>query len=138
MYTSRELRKGELYSREDLRQKFDITDATINTGIFQPSGHDSIWLFVTEKKTPDRTQYADRLDGDFLYWDGQTSGRKDQIIIEHEDLGLELLLFYRISKYEHPGAAFRYEGNFCYVSHSAAEPTHFVLRRSDNGANDNA
>ena len=52
--------------------QFTIKDATINTGIFQPKGHDSVWLFVTEQKTPDRTQYVDRLDGDELRWEGQT------------------------------------------------------------------
>ncbi|RME88331.1 MAG: hypothetical protein D6770_07190, partial [Anaerolineae bacterium] len=32
-------------------------------------------------------------------------------------------------KYEHPGAAFRYEGVFEYVSHHGANPTHFILQR---------
>ncbi len=43
---------------------------TVNTGIFQPQGHDSVWLFVTEHKTPDRTQYVDHLEGDVLRWQG--------------------------------------------------------------------
>jgi len=41
----------------------------------------------------------------------------------------ELLVFYRTSKTEHSGAGFRYEGRFRYVSHTGAQPTHFVLER---------
>jgi hypothetical protein len=58
---------GRVYSRGELREIFDITDATINTGVFRPKGHASIWLFVTEEKTADRTQYKDLLEGDVLY-----------------------------------------------------------------------
>lgn len=109
---------------------FDIRDATINTGIFRPKGHDSVWLFVTENKTPDRTQYHDLLDNDVLHWDGQTMGRTDHWIVGHEDQGLEVLLFYRKSKTEHPGAGFRYEGPFEYVDHKGSHPTRFTLRRT--------
>ena len=93
MRSSDQLTSGEVYSRATLRETFGITDGTINTGIFQPLEHDSVWLFVTEKKTPDRTQYEDKLEGDILEWDGQMSGRKDDLIISHRERGLEILLF---------------------------------------------
>jgi len=118
-----------VYTRKDLADQFKITDATLNTGVFSPKGSSSIWLFVTEKKTSDRTQYLDYLDGDILRWEGQTSGRTDDVIVEHEGRGLELLLFYRREKYEHEGAGFRYEGPFRYVDHHGSGPTSFVLRR---------
>jgi hypothetical protein len=73
--TSAVLREGQVYTREELKRRFDITDATVNNGVFQPIGHDSIWLFVTQDKTTDRTQYVDQLDGDTLHWDGQVAGR---------------------------------------------------------------
>lgn len=130
MKTSESLTVGEIYTRNRLREMFDIRDATINTGTFRPKGHDSVWLFVTENKTPDRTQYHDLLDKDVLYWDGQTMGRTDHWIIWHKSEGLELLLFYRKSKSEHPGAGFRYEGPFEYVSHQGRHPTRFTLRRA--------
>jgi hypothetical protein len=82
MKTSDHLEIGRVYTREELRTLFDIRDATINTGTFRPKGHDSVWLFVTENKTPDRTQYRDRLDGDDLYMEGQTARRTDPWIIE--------------------------------------------------------
>lgn len=120
---------GSIYTRDDLARMFDITDATLNTGIFQPKGTRSIWIFVTERKTPDRTQYEDHLDGDVLHWQGQTEGRKDALIIEHVERNFELLVFHRQAKYEHAGAGFRYEGEFEHVSHKGSKPTNFVLRR---------
>jgi hypothetical protein len=129
MRTSNSLVVGSLYSRKELQTLFDIRDSTINTGIFRPKGHDSVWLFVTEDKTPDRTQYSDVLKENDLYMDGQSAGLKDALIIEHKDRGLELLLFYRKSKSEHPGYSFRYEGQFHYVDHRGLRPAHFHLRK---------
>jgi hypothetical protein len=67
--TSEVLETGQVYSRPELESKFGILDPALDTGVFQPKGHESVWMFVTEKKTPDKTQYADLLDGDVLYWD---------------------------------------------------------------------
>jgi hypothetical protein len=129
VFSSSRLKPGTVYSRELLADLFKIRDATLNTGVFRPKGYSSIWLFVTRDKTLDRTQYKDLLDGDVLHWQGQTSGRTDATIIEREQRGLELLLFYRNFKYEHPHAGFRYEGQFSYVSHHGSHPTSFILRR---------
>jgi hypothetical protein len=131
MFTSKQLLEGQTYTREELQKLFQITDQTLYTGIFQPAGHESVWLFVTEQKPADQPQYQDRLDGDTLYWQGQTQGRKDQVIIEHEIRGLELLVFYRKAKKEFPGAGFRYEGRFRCLSHVGGNPTNFVLKRID-------
>lgn len=127
--TSDFLTVGEVYTRAQLKDRFEIVDATINTGVFRPKGHDSIWLFVTQSKTPDRTQYEDLLEQDVLHWQGQSSGRTDDLIREHRQRGLELLLFYRHAKYEFPGAGFRYEGQFDYVSDEGERPASFILHR---------
>jgi hypothetical protein len=132
--TSDHLVLDHVYTREDLRQQFGITDATLNTGVFRPKDTTSVWLFITEEKTSDRTQYHDRLDGDLLYWQGQTSGRTDSSIIDHRRRGLEILVFLRKRKYEFPGAGFRYVGLFNYVSHSGGGPTDFILRRAMSDA----
>lgn len=130
--TSKRLTAGEIYSRASLRRMFDISDATIQTGVFRPKGSASIWLFVTEKKTGDRTPYRDLLEGDTLRWQGQMAGRTDGRIINHQAQGQELLVFYRKSKTELPGYGFRYEGPFVYIRHSSERPTNFVLRRAGN------
>ncbi|MQV31035.1 DUF3427 domain-containing protein [Sinorhizobium meliloti] len=128
--TSVRLHMGQVYTRDALRQIFAITDATLNTGVFRPKGTDSVWLFITEEKTADRTQYRDHLEGNILYWQGQSTGRTDRLIIDHGRQGLELLVFYRKRKYEFSGAGFRYLGPFEYVSHHGGLPTSFVLRQA--------
>lgn len=129
MRTSDHLIPGQTYSREQLRERFQIADATINTGIFRPAGHESVWLFITEQKTSDRTPYKDQLSGEDLYFEGQTQGRTDALVREHRDRGLELLLFYRHRKDERPDYSFRYEGVFEHVSSESGPPTRFHLRR---------
>lgn len=125
--TSSNLRIGEVYSRNDLKELFQISDATINNGIFRPKGHDSVWLFVTEEKQDDRTQYRDHLAGDTLTIQGQTQGRTDALIREHKAQGLELLLFHRKKKDAFPEYGFRYEGEFSYSSEVGEKPTTFTL-----------
>lgn len=120
---------GEIYTRETLKTLLATSDATINTGVFRPEGFDSILLFVTKNKSKDRVQFNDQLNENTLHWQGQEKGRKDQLIVEHIQRGLELLLFYRDDKFQFAGAGFRYEGCFIYVSHSGREPADFVLHR---------
>jgi hypothetical protein len=129
MKTSEQLVVGNLYSRKDLELMFGIRDASLKTGIFRPSGHESVWLFVTEQKSSDRTQYEDRLEGDDLFFDGQTLGRTDALIRDHEQLGLELLLFHRQKKDEFPNYAFRFEGPFRFFDARGSRPTKFHLVR---------
>jgi hypothetical protein len=127
--TGNSLEPGAVYTRKNLREMFDISDATLNTGVFRPKGSNSIWLFVTKNKTKDRTPYKDHLDGNLLYWQGQLTGRTDASIIEHESAGDELLIFYRDNRLEHPGSGFRFEGSFRYLRHTGGQPTNFVLER---------
>ena len=129
MRTSDLLTVGEAYTRNELAERFTIKDANLRNGIFRPRGHDSVWLFVTEKKARDRTQYVDRLDGDHLYWQGQTTGMRDPWVINHQADGREVLLFYREHKTAYPGYGFRFEGSFRYVSHTGAGPASYVLER---------
>ena len=129
MLVSDRLKIGHIYTRADLMRLLNTADATINTGIFRPKNLPSILLFITETKTSDRTQYVDHLDGDTLSWQGQSQGRKDRLIIDHEVNGLELLVFYRLNRYQHPGAGFVYEGPFRYIAHKGEKPATFELRR---------
>ena len=89
---------GEIYSRKDLADRFDIQNRNLYNGVFRHNDSDSVWLFITEHKTADRTPYIDRLKDDILYWDGRTSGRTDPWIIGHKRRGYEPLDFYRESR----------------------------------------
>jgi hypothetical protein len=127
---SERLKQGSIYTRKDLSAIYAIKDASLNNGIFRLKEYDSVWLFITEHKTSDRTPYVDSLEGDTLHMQGQRLGRTDALIKDHRLRGLELLVFYRKAKYEHPFAGFRYEGIFNYHSHTGSTPTSFVLNRS--------
>lgn len=128
--TSTQLKTGEVYTRDDLRVLFNITDATLKNGIFRPKGSESVWIFVTEEKTPDRVQYTDHLDGDVLLMQGRTEGRTDAFIREQATNGLKLLIFHRAKKYENEGAGFRYLGPFGFIRSFGSLPTSFVLLRN--------
>jgi putative restriction endonuclease len=41
MNTSDHLETGQVYTRKQLPEMFGIVDATINTGVFRPKGHNS-------------------------------------------------------------------------------------------------
>jgi hypothetical protein len=124
MRTSGHLALGRTYTRDWLKNQFGILATGINNGVFLPRGHESVWLFVTQEKTRDRTPYQDLLKGDVLDWDGQTSARTDHLVVEHRERGMELLLFYRLRKNEFPGCAFRYCGRVLYESHVSGHPSH--------------
>jgi 5-methylcytosine-specific restriction protein A len=128
MFASEFLTEGRVYTRKELGELFSIRDATLKNGIYWLRDFNSIWLFVTEEKQTDRTPYRDLLNGDTLSWEGQTSGRTDGWVIEHQGKGLEILLFYRKAKYEFAEAGFRYCGRFRYDSHQDSRPTRFILK----------
>lgn len=125
----RQLDIGTVYTRVELQRLFSIKDATIKNGVFHVRDRHEIWLFVTEQKTPDRVQYEDRLIGNELHWQGQTSGRTDALVIRHQQEDNDILVFHRKTKSEFPGAGFRLAGRFDYVSHTGRAPTSFVLKR---------
>lgn len=129
-FASEQLTENQVYTRADLRQLFGITDATIANGVFRPSGYNSVWLFVTQQATTEAQYQNQLLDDDTLVWSGQLAGRTDRLIITHELSGIELLVFYRQSPTQHPGAGFGYLGRFEYQSHSGTRPTSFTLARS--------
>jgi 5-methylcytosine-specific restriction protein A len=134
--TSDSLVLNSVYSREDLKEQFKITDASIKNGIFKPKDFDSVWLFITEEKTPDRTQYKDYFDGLTLQFEGQTMKRTDDLIFNSEIDGNEILVFYRKKKNEFSNYGFQYLGRFLYYSfitgEKPLEPTKFILYPLDS------
>ena len=130
VWSSEALVVGTIYTRASLKEKFAITAASLNNGIFQESGLDSIWLFITKNKTSDRTQYADELVGDTLKMESQPLGRLDVRLASHQETNTEILLFYRESKFQYAGAGFKFEGTFVHVSHTDVPPRKFVFQRA--------
>ena len=128
-YTSGDLDVGATYTRDDLKSAYQIFDATINTGVFLPKGKKSIWLFVTEIKSTDKTQYHDKLDGDILTWQGQLTGRSDYLIKGHASAENEILVFYRNHKAALPHYGFQYQSVFELVDYKGSKPTTFTLKR---------
>jgi putative restriction endonuclease len=126
-FASEKLKIGEIYNRKSLAKLFQITDATLNTGVFKPKNHSSVWLFVTRKKAANQPKYIDSLTGNTLQWDGQASGKSDLMIIEHKARDLELLLFYREEPKQYADSGFRYLGPVDYVSHNLGHPSTFTL-----------
>jgi len=129
VFTSQYLEAGKVYTRAELQELFGITAASIRNGIFKPKAFDSVWIFVTEQKTADRTPYDDALTGNLLEMDGQTQGGTDHYLEEHVERGLELVVFHRRNRSEHPRYGFTYEGRFLYQNHEGSNPTKFTLRR---------
>ena len=99
----------------------------MNTGVFKPKNHSSVWLFVTSKKAANQPKYVDLLTGKTLQWAGQASGKSDLMIIEHKARDLELLLFYRGEPKQYADSGFRYLGPVEYVSHNPGHPSIFTL-----------
>ena len=104
--TSEQLTPEEIYTRAYLKSFFKIIDGRLYNGVFHPKETSSVWLFVTENKTADRTPYSDHLKGDTLYWEGQMSGRTDALIIDHQANGIELLVFFREKRNQYSGGGF--------------------------------
>ena len=127
-FASEKLKVGKIYSRKSLREIFPTSDATLNTGVFKPKNYSSVWLFVTRKKAPNQPKYVDYLAGRTLHWQGQTSGKSDQMLIEHKNRDLELLLFYREEPKQYSDSGFRYLGPVEYASHNPGHPSSFTLR----------
>lgn len=129
MYVSSLLEEGNIYTRKNLAKILNYPEPSLNVGVFIPRKYHSILLFVTEIKTPDKTQYYDHLKGDILEWDGQKKGMTDDKIINHNVNGMEILLFYRKDKKSYPNYGFMFEGKFMYISHKILVPTRFILNK---------
>jgi putative restriction endonuclease len=134
MKLSDQLVIGSVYTRKELKEKFNIKDATINNGVFLLRDQRCIWLFVTEDKSDHFSEYSDELRGDDLFMDGQNAGGTDKDLIEHSQNGVEVLLFYRRHKTEFPGGGFVYEGKFQYSGHQGTRPAHFHFARRKSEA----
>lgn len=129
MKTSEHLQVGEIYTRKQLKEMFQITDNTLDNGIFAPAGHDSIWLLLTEENPEFKNTYEQGI----LEFSGQPLGRTNKRIIYHKQNGLEVLLFFRQSNKQYANSGFLYCGLVEYISHEGEKPARFLLESVEHG-----
>lgn len=94
------LTKGASYSRQMLAKIWGYASFhAIARGVVTPRGDNKIVLFVTEEKQSSAEQYADRLSGNTLEWEGPTDHFAEDRMIDADANGEEIHLFYR--EYHH-------------------------------------
>lgn len=120
------LRIGEGYTREQLAEMWGIAGReAITKGVFCPARDKKILLFVTQVKRSDLDQYHDHIEGESLYWEGETRHQHDLRIAESSEHGDEIHLFFRHVQ----RTPFLYLGTLrllCYEFHSE-RPSQFVF-----------
>jgi putative restriction endonuclease len=86
---------GARYARPELPERWGYeSHHAISRGVVTPRGEKLIVLFVTRIKQEALTRYND-LSGDLLFWEGQERHGTDDRVIDAEEAGDEMHLFYR-------------------------------------------
>lgn len=87
---------GATYSRQTLAKLWGYSGFNaIARGVVTPREDNKIVLFVTEEKQTSAMQYADRLHGNTLEWEGPTDHFAEQRMLNSDLSGDEIHLFYR-------------------------------------------
>jgi hypothetical protein len=121
------VKKGASYSRHALAELWGYASFhAIARGVVTPRDDNKIVLFVTEEKQASAKQYADRLVGNNLDWDGPTDHFAEDRMLDAASSGEEIHLFHR--KRHH--SDFTYCGRLLVVSHvlRSDRPSHFKFR----------
>ncbi|THF67077.1 DUF3427 domain-containing protein [Pseudothauera nasutitermitis] len=116
--------KGSTYSRQTLAELWGYTSFhAIARGVVTPRNDNKIVLFVTEEKQSSAEQYADRLSGNTLEWEGPTDHFAEDRMINAEANGEEIHLFHR----ERHHTDFTYCGRLKVSNHAlrSDRPSHF-------------
>ena len=118
--------KGATYSRQTLAELWGYTSFhAIARGVVTPRGDNKIILFVTEEKQASAEQYADRLYGETLEWEGPTDHFAENRMLNAEAMGDEIHLFHRVRHH----SDFTYCGRIKVAGHTlhSARPSHFTF-----------
>jgi 5-methylcytosine-specific restriction protein A len=119
-----------VYSRDELRDQFHLSDAIISEGVFRQPDARSVWLFVTAENTRGASRVGGFFDGLVLLFESPVKGRGGSLILNHERDGNEIIVFYRKKKREFANYGFRYLGRFGLAPPSQAQtgmPPRLVL-----------
>lgn len=107
--------KSSTYSRQTLAELWNYASFhAIARGVVTPRNDNKIVLFVTEEKQSSAEQYADRLSGNTLEWEGPTDHFAEDRILHAEANDEEIHLFHR----ERHHSDFTYCGRLKVLSHT--------------------
>lgn len=118
--------KGAIYSRRALAELWGYTSFNaLARGVVTPRDDNKIILFVTEQKQSSAAQYADRLSGNVLEWEGPHDHFAEERMLKAEVNGEEIHLFHR----ERHHSDFTYLGRLKVLSYTlhGDRPSHFKL-----------
>ena len=89
--------KGREYSRNTLAEIWGYSGyQALARGVVTPRADNKVILFVTEHKQDSSEQFADRLDGKLLNWEGPNDHFAEKRIIRASTSGDQIHLFYRV------------------------------------------
>jgi 5-methylcytosine-specific restriction protein A len=117
---------GEQYERPELAEMWGYRDwHAIGRGIVTPRDKNKIILFVTKVKQETLTQYQDHFEGDCLHMEGERNHANDTRLVNAEESGDEIHLFYR----ERHHMRFTYYGLVALTEHTLRDdaPSSFVF-----------
>ena len=118
---------GHEYSRNDLAELWGYSSYhAIARGVVTPQGDNKIILFVTEEKQDSLEQYADRLKGNMLHWEGPNDHFGEVRMASALQNGEQIHLFYRVRHH----TDFTYMGEVTVESYTAykSKPSQFKLK----------
>ena len=115
------------YSRQEIAEELGVkSQHALWRGVFTPKGNRLIFLFVTREKQRSQTQYQDNVFGSTLVWEGEKKHRSDQRIVEAEQKGDQIILFFRARHHRR----FIYFGQIYLEKYElrTERPSHFVFK----------
>jgi len=127
LVTFENLHTGELYSRPALADLWGYSGyQALARGVVTPRDSNIIILFVTEEKQALQEQYADRLVGHILQWEGPTDHFAEDRMANAQGNGDEIHVFHR----QHHHTDFEYLGRATVltVEHRIDRPSSFQFR----------
>lgn len=118
---------GQEYERPFLAEEWGYgSHHAISRGVITPAGQNVVVLFVTHEKQQALTQYNDYIDGDLLFWEGESKHGSDDRIISAQKKGDEIYLFYRVRHH----SPFVYKGRVILEDYQRHinQPSEFIFR----------
>ena len=125
-----DIQRGHEYSRKSLAEQWGYASYhAIARGVVTPKDDNKVLLFVTEEKQESLEQYADRLEGRTLQWEGPNDHFAEQRMVNASSSGDEIHLFYRVRHH----TDFTYMGRVTVSSYQLERdvPSQFTLQLPD-------